>query len=60
MADKDCLNPEEHCALHACQLTASERNPEVDKELFKDPQYICENCGAEVHKAENACRPRAL
>ena len=60
MADKDCLNPEEHCALHACQLKVPERNPEVDKELFEDPHYICENCGARVHKAENACRPRPL
>jgi len=59
MADIDCINPEEHCALHACQMKPTKRNPEIDK-MYEDPRFICENCGAKVHNRENLCKPREL
>jgi len=59
MSELDCINPEKHCSLHACQLTAKERNLEVDK-IFEDPRYACTNCGVKVHERENVCRPKAL
>jgi len=59
MTEWSCDNPEEHCDLHACQLSAKERNPEIEK-IFEDPRYVCTNCGAKVHDAANVCRPREL
>lgn len=59
MAENDCLNPEKHCDLHACQLTFKEMKPEIDK-IYNDPKYACTNCGARVHDSENLCRPKAL
>jgi len=59
MTEESCQNPEEHCDFHACQLTATVRNPEIDK-IFDDPRFVCTNCGAKVHKKENVCRPREL
>lgn len=59
MTENSCDNPEEHCDLHACQLSAKERNPEIDK-LFENPRFICTNCGAKVHDEANVCRPREI
>jgi hypothetical protein len=59
MAENDCENPEEHCDLHACQLQYKEMSPEVEK-IFKDPHYVCANCGARVHSQENLCRPKPI
>jgi len=59
VTETSCLNPEEHCDLHACQLQYKVRNPEVDK-IFEDPRYICTNCGAKTHDGANLCRPRPL
>ncbi|WP_035056389.1 hypothetical protein [Desulfuromonas sp. TF] len=59
MADKDCINPEEHCALHACQLNYKERNPEIEK-IFENPRYVCANCGARVNNEENLCKPKLI
>ncbi len=59
MAEDDCLNPEKHCDLHACQLAYKERNPEIDK-IYQDPRFVCTNCGARVHAAENLCRPKPI
>jgi hypothetical protein len=39
MADIDCINPEEHCALHACQTKPTKRSAEVDK-MYEDPRFI--------------------
>jgi len=60
MTEWSCENPEEHCDLHACQLSYKERNPQLDKELFDDPRFVCLNCGAKVHDSANVCRPRPL
>ncbi len=59
MTEQSCQNPEEHCDLHACQLTAKVRNPEIDK-IFEDPRYVCTNCGAKVHNEANVCVPKPL
>lgn len=59
MTEFDCENPEEHCSLHACQLTAKVRNPEVDK-MFENPRFACTNCGVKVHDEENVCRPKEI
>jgi hypothetical protein len=59
MTEFSCDNPEEHCDLHACQLTASMRNPEIDK-MFENPRFACTNCGVKVHDAANVCRPKEL
>ncbi len=31
MTEHSCENPEEHCDLHVCQLTANERHPDIEK-----------------------------
>ncbi len=59
MTEWSCEKPDEHCDLHVCQLTASTRNPDIDK-MFENPRYACTNCGAKVHNAENVCRPKEL
>ncbi len=59
MTENSCDNPEEHCDLHACQLSAKERNPEIDK-IFENPRFVCTNCGARVCDEANLCRPRAI
>jgi len=59
MTEISCDNPEEHCDFHACQLTATVRNPEIDK-MFEDPRFVCTNCGVKVHEAKNVCRPKEL
>ena len=59
MAENDCMNPDEHCDLHACQLKHKEMKPEVQK-IFDDPRYVCANCGTRTHNAENLCKPKPL
>ena len=59
MTEFSCDNPEEHCDLHACQLQFKECNPEIEA-IFKDPQFVCTNCGAKVHAAANVCLPKPL
>jgi hypothetical protein len=59
MAENDCTNPEEHCDLHACQLKPTALNAEINK-IFDDPRYVCTNCGARVHNAENLCKPKPI
>ena len=54
----DCLQPEDH-NLHICALKAKEMHAEIEK-LYKDPHFVCTNCGAKVHKAENVCAPKSL
>ncbi len=59
MAENDCLNPEEHCDLHACQLKPTAMNPEIEK-IFENPRFVCTNCGRRTHNAENLCLPKPL
>lgn len=59
MSEASCQNPEEHCDLHACQLTSKERNPEIDK-IFENPTHTCTNCGVKVNNPANVCMPKEL
>lgn len=59
MAENDCVNPEEHCQLHMCQLKAKEMNPEIE-ELYKNPKFACTNCGVKVNDERYLCRPKPL
>lgn len=59
MAENDCLNPEKHCDLHACQLNYKDRNPEIDA-MFENPRYVCANCGTRAHDEENLCIPKPI
>ena len=43
MANTNCEVPEEHYALHACQLKAKEMKKEID-EIFVDPHFACTDC----------------
>ena len=44
---------------HLCVLVSKEKMAEV-KDLAKDPQYICFNCGRSVHSDKNVCSPMPL
>lgn len=46
-------------AMTACALKDLPPSPE-SKKLFKDPQFVCGNCGAKTHFATNLCNPEAL
>ncbi len=59
MAENDCINPEEHCDLHACQLQYKEMKPEIQK-IFENPRFACTNCGTKTHDAANVCKPKPL
>ena len=59
MGKKDNCNTHDEHHLHYCQLTASPRNPEVDK-MLKNPQYACTNCGGKTNSAANLCAPKEL
>jgi len=45
--------------LTACALKQLPSTPEIDK-LFKDPRFVCGNCGSQTHSAANLCNPEAL
>jgi hypothetical protein len=49
----------EHHSGHLCVL-ASEGFFDKIKDLVKDPQYICFNCGRVADCAENLCNPMPL
>ena len=56
-----CEN-EEH-KMHMCALKErgyDEQYPEQFQEMIADPEYRCDNCGAEAKKAENLCKPVRL
>jgi hypothetical protein len=59
MSEKNCTDPEKHCDFHVCQLTANIRHPDIEK-MFENPRYVCTNCGAKVHDANNVCAPKEL
>ena len=59
MTETSCQNPGEHSDLHACQLQGKERNPKID-EIFENPRYVCDNCGAKTHDEINLCQPKPL
>jgi hypothetical protein len=48
---------------HLCYLNNLEfqkNNPEEYKELVRDAQYYCENCGRSALSARNLCKPVKL
>jgi hypothetical protein len=62
MAGNPDCKKEEH-TMHMCALKAEDfdtKNPAKFKTLIENPQYKCENCGAEAKKAENLCKPVEL
>ncbi len=46
-------------ASHICML-ASKRMMEEIKELTRNPQFICFNCGRVADSKENLCNPMPL
>ena len=61
MSENDCLNPEEHCELHVCQLKYTSVSEEVEAILRAEPkQFACANCGAKVKEAKYLCNPKPL
>jgi hypothetical protein len=59
MSEDDCLNPEEHCELHMCQLKATALKEEINK-LYENPTHVCTNCGVKVNRKENLCAPKPI
>lgn len=53
MADQQCKG--DH-SQHICEL-AAEKKWSVIKDLMKQPQYICVNCGRAADSSENLCNP---
>jgi hypothetical protein len=48
---------------HLCYLTNIEfqkNNPKAYKELVKDAQFFCENCGRAAANEKNLCKPKKL
>jgi hypothetical protein len=59
MSENDCLNPEEHCELHMCQMKSTETSAEINK-LYENPKFVCTNCGVKVNREENLCSPKPI
>ncbi len=61
MSENDCLNPEEHCELHVCQLKYTQVSEAVEKILREEPKlFACANCGVKVHDEKYICNPKPL
>jgi hypothetical protein len=48
---------------HLCYLNNlgfQNSNPQEYKELVKEPQYMCKNCGRVAVSEKNLCRPAKL
>lgn len=54
-----CKTPDDHYELHMCQLKAKEMHDRIEQ-LYKNPKFVCEYCGAKVNRAENLCSPKPL
>ena len=48
-----------HMENHLCQIAARRDIGRV-KELVKDSQYYCKNCGRAAHARENLCNPSKI
>ena len=62
MTTKTDCNEKEH-KMHMCELKESgfdKKDPEKFKEITKNPQFKCGNCGAETNKSRNLCNPKKL
>ena len=58
------VKPHEGHEQHLCHLHNIEqlltKEPEVYKQLVRDPKYICIGCGRVAAHEENLCAPRPL
>lgn len=61
MSENDCLNPEEHCELHICQLKYTQMHQQIEDILRKEPKkFACANCGVKVNEAKYLCNPKEI
>jgi len=57
---KHCRGPQDcHARNHLCQIVAQRDLGRV-KELVKDAQYYCKNCGRAARSEENLCNPSKI
>ena len=59
MAENKNPSAKDYSEMTACQLNDEDPSPEIDK-VFKNPQFVCGNCGSKTHSAANLCNPEAL
>lgn len=59
MAENTNKKKQDISEMTACALKELPPSPEIDK-LFEDPQFVCGNCGAQTHSAQNLCNPEPL
>ena len=59
MAENKNLSAKDYSEMTACQLKDEDPNPEIDK-IFKNPQFVCGNCGSKTHSSANLCNPETL
>ena len=58
MSEKEHVCKGEHQG-HICVLASNEKWDEI-REITRDPQYICFNCGRVAHSEKNLCNPMPL
>lgn len=58
MTTENCKDNHHHHG-HLCILASQNKIEEI-KELTRDPQHICFNCGRIATKAANLCNPMPL
>ena len=59
MTENKKTSDKDHSEMTACQLKNEGPSPEIDK-LFKNPQFVCGNCGSKTHSGANLCNPEPL
>ncbi len=59
MAENKETGAKDYSQMTACQLKNESLSSEIDK-LFKDPQFVCGNCGSQTHSADNLCNAEPL
>ena len=56
MEDKTCTGNHK---IHICDLAGEKKFAEI-KELTRDPQFMCFNCGRVANAKDNLCNPLAF
>ncbi len=62
MADKQSCKSKNH-KMHMCAMKTDgydKKNAAEFKKLTANPQYKCDNCGAQAHASDNLCKPIKL